>query len=278
MSVEVSPIAVGGIGGSGTRLIAAMFARASGYIGSDLNESLDNLWFTLLFKRMQVMQSVALQRRALRIFFAAMRGRTLDHSERQWLMQLAHWPCAEFDAGWAAQRVASLLHACESQVPEQRVLWGWKEPNTHLYLETFLREVPGFRYIHVMRHGLDMAFSRNQTQLRLWGAYVLNDGSAEICPERALRYWITVHERIARLANAWPEQVMLLNYDDLCRDAHTGVKNIEAFLQWSLTDTVRNELVAMPRVTTAGRYRGYDLRGFESGDIARVAAFGFEVE
>jgi hypothetical protein len=42
--------AVGGIGGSGTRLIAGLLREVGFDIGPDLNESLDNLTFTLLFK------------------------------------------------------------------------------------------------------------------------------------------------------------------------------------------------------------------------------------
>ena len=44
-------VAVGGLGGSGTRLIANLLKLHGFYLGTDLNESLDNLWFTLIFKR-----------------------------------------------------------------------------------------------------------------------------------------------------------------------------------------------------------------------------------
>jgi RNase adaptor protein for sRNA GlmZ degradation len=46
-----SPVVVGGVGGSGTRLIADILMELGYYIGSDLNKSLDNLAVTLLFKR-----------------------------------------------------------------------------------------------------------------------------------------------------------------------------------------------------------------------------------
>ncbi len=45
-----TPVAIGGVGGCGTRLIAEMLMRVGFFLGSDLNESLDNLWFTLAFK------------------------------------------------------------------------------------------------------------------------------------------------------------------------------------------------------------------------------------
>ncbi len=43
-------VAIGGMGGSGTRLIARILVECGIYMGSDLNEALDNLVFTRLFK------------------------------------------------------------------------------------------------------------------------------------------------------------------------------------------------------------------------------------
>ena len=45
------PVAIGGVGGSGTRVVAEVLKCLGFYLGSLLNSSLDNLWFTLLFKR-----------------------------------------------------------------------------------------------------------------------------------------------------------------------------------------------------------------------------------
>ena len=49
------PVIVGGIGGSGTRLVAGLLQIFGYYIGDDLNDSLDNHWFTLLFKRRSIL-------------------------------------------------------------------------------------------------------------------------------------------------------------------------------------------------------------------------------
>ena len=45
------PIVIGGVGGSGTRVLAEILRSLDIFIGNDLNESLDNLTYTLLFKR-----------------------------------------------------------------------------------------------------------------------------------------------------------------------------------------------------------------------------------
>ena len=50
-----SPVAIGGVGGSGTRLIAQLLMELGVYMGSDRNDANDNLWFTLLFKRIEIL-------------------------------------------------------------------------------------------------------------------------------------------------------------------------------------------------------------------------------
>jgi hypothetical protein len=45
------PVVIGGLGGSGTRLIAAILQHLEFDMGSDLNRTNDNLAFTLLLKR-----------------------------------------------------------------------------------------------------------------------------------------------------------------------------------------------------------------------------------
>ena len=48
---DAAPVVVGGVGGSGTRVVAQLLIELGFDMGSDLNESLDDLGFTALFKR-----------------------------------------------------------------------------------------------------------------------------------------------------------------------------------------------------------------------------------
>ena len=48
---DTAPVVIGGIGGSGTRVVAGLLQQLGFDIGSDLNDSLDDLSFTALFKR-----------------------------------------------------------------------------------------------------------------------------------------------------------------------------------------------------------------------------------
>ncbi|MCX6279657.1 MAG: hypothetical protein NT004_16405, partial [Bacteroidetes bacterium] len=47
----MGPVVVGGVGGSGTRVIAEILSLLNFYLGNDLNGPNDFLLYTLLFKR-----------------------------------------------------------------------------------------------------------------------------------------------------------------------------------------------------------------------------------
>ena len=49
------PIAIGGLGGSGTRLFAQIMYIFNVYMGSNINDTDDNLYITFLFKRKEIL-------------------------------------------------------------------------------------------------------------------------------------------------------------------------------------------------------------------------------
>src|SRR6266550_6138718 len=59
---SVQPVAIGGVGGSGTRLVAEILRHLGYYMGRDLNEASDNLWFTLLFRRTELLNATRTQK------------------------------------------------------------------------------------------------------------------------------------------------------------------------------------------------------------------------
>ena len=72
---RVAPVAIGGVGGSGTRLIAQLLMEVGFYLGDDLNEANDTLWFTLLFKRPEILRVAECEfAQSLDIFIARMTG------------------------------------------------------------------------------------------------------------------------------------------------------------------------------------------------------------
>ena len=274
-----TPIAIGGVGGSGTRLVADLLMRLGFFVGTDLNDSLDNLWFTLLFKRAEIRNcSDAEFQACVDLFVGRMQGRTnLDAADRVFLEHLAEADRPQHDGPWLQERVASF---CTPAVgPSPSVRWGWKEPNTHIVLPRLIRSMPAFKYIHVIRNGLDMAYSGNQNQLRLWGPGILGMDQVPIDPRHSLKYWCRVHVHLLEVFECFPGRCLLLDFDQLCMDPHRHLGELLTFIDVAPSPERIDALASLIRPPDSiGRYRGFDSSRLDRQDIATVAKLGFQTE
>ncbi len=282
------PVAIGGQGGSGTRVVAAMLQAAGYYIGGDLNRALDNLWYTVLLKRRTL--GVDAERAALEVFVDGMAGR-LDRTDERAVRLLAeaatavsihgHSTTGAGQGAWAFQRVVSLLTAQDAARPTD-ARWAWKEPNTHIRLPALIDALPGLRYIHVVRHGADMAFSRNQAQLYWWGPSfgIEPPSDPQLVPAASLSYWVHTTRRAVELGERWlGERFLLIRFEDACARPAETAGRVLAFLGEPVTAELVQQLAALPEAPSSiGRHREADLTVFDPADLAAVAGFGYEVD
>lgn len=269
-------VAIGGVGGSGTNLIAAITRKLGVNIGFDVNSSQDNLAWTLLFKRPEAwsLDDAALAK-DLAIFVAAMTAsRPLTAEEGHRITQLARDDRPQHPHDWLEQRAARLSAATTAQ-PDHRP-WGWKEPNTHVLLPFLARQFPALRYVHVVRHGLDMAFSSNQNQLAYW-ADAFEIPRELPLPVRALRFWLAVQKRAQALGASMSSRFLWLDYDAFCANPIVGVERLQEFMGLPGQDS--EALAGMVESQPShGRYRSMDCSVFDAQDVAAVRALGFEVD
>lgn len=155
--------------------------------------------------------------------------------------------------------------------------WGWKEPNTHFTIHRIALRIPNIRYVHVIRNGLDMAYSANQQQVKMWGEHMLGhpvDGS----PRHSLRYWALVHRRIEANCMRLGQRFLLLNYDRLCTQPEELLPELVRFAGLAPTDDLIARL--LPLITppdSIGRYREHGLHMFDPADVDYVRSLGFDV-
>lgn len=183
---------IGGTGGSGTRAVAGVLAAAGMFPGACLNEALDSLPMADVYDRMLA-----------------------DH--------LAGRGVAP--ATWSAALTRALSAHCQGAPPRAPVLV--KNPRSVLVMELLLAVVPGTRFLHVVRNGLEMAFSSNQRQLMLYGESLL--GPAEpgtTAAARSLRLWCAANRRALEIARNHPGRCTLLRYEDLCARPRQEVARI----------------------------------------------------
>jgi hypothetical protein len=269
------PVVIGGIGGSGTRLIAQCLKEMNFFIGSDLNVANDNLWCALLFNWVEIVNSPDNEFNELvSIMIKGMTGYgRFSSNQVDMINRLASLDGGQHQIRWLQKRAKSLLST--KYILETNANWGWKFPPIHIVVDRLIKSIPQLKYIHVMRNGLDMAYSHNQNQLRTWGKYILNF-DYEVTPYYSLKYWCIVHQRALNICNPLGKNFLLLNYDDFVLNPKNGAKELFQFLELKITETDINKisrLVKFPK--SIGRFKKYDINIFDESDLAFVIKMGF---
>lgn len=229
MTLDPGPVAIGGVGGSGTRVVASIVRELGYYIGDDLNGANDNLWFTLLFKRRSVLVDTDQRFRQLYAIFAARMSGALERSDdvAALVRSLAAEERLQHSQDWLDQRAQALLHGASTRAAGQP--WAWKEPNTHVVLERLLGIDDRLRYLHVVRNPLYMAQGSNRNQLENWGPVFLSR-KCDPSSRDALAYWCSAHRRLLELQSLHPDRIEVVNFDRLCEAPHDVVSSIAGFL------------------------------------------------
>ncbi len=288
------PIAIGGVGGSGTRVVAEILIQLGFYLGKDHNSACDNLWFTLLFKRPRWFLKNSVRKesqifKGLAIFEKAM---TADVKFRYEELRFIIGAVVEMmfnghdylGAGrglWPIKRGITMFRSKISDHANY-IGWGWKEPNTHIYIEYLNKYFQNFKYIHLIRHGIDMAYSNNQSQLFNWGTMfgiAAHDVTIPL-PKRSLMYWHEANKRAITLGQKLlKERFLVINFDKLCMNPAREIKSLIDFLGLDTSGIKMDELQRLPRLPESyGRYKNYDLSIFSKDEIEAVEELGFVVD
>ncbi|KQC09761.1 MAG: hypothetical protein APR62_13405 [Smithella sp. SDB] len=291
---NTGPVIVGGIGGSGTRVIANILKEIGYYLGSDLNDALDNLWFTLLFKRsrwffrqknlhMEIIKGLSFFEKITK------NEKAISFSEYLFLAKAlreiivhGHDHLGSGKGLWSLKRLKSMFFQ-NRQVNTEYIGWGWKEPNSHIYLEFLSQYFPDMKYIHVIRHGLDMAFSKNQAQLYNWGKLwaVEKPKTSEDIPVLSLEYWIKVNNTVRLLGEKLlGNRFCIVNFDQLQRNPYDEVKKL---LKFTNHDTEDFELInrlckKVNKANLMARYQQFDQSCFSTTSLNEVKKWGFQIE
>lgn len=281
----LGPIVVGGLGGSGTRVVACILQELATDLGPHLNKQLDNLWFTALFKRPEWIQRQKERggepiRVLLRLLARAL-GDGLDGKlppQEAALLAEAREDILAGRAGSGA-RVSALDTLCQA-AGSQANRWGWKEPNSHIVLDELIDAIPRPRYIHVVRHGLDMALSNNTQQARNWGAlYGLTPipSEARVPPRFAFEYWKRSNERAITLARQrLGAGLLVVRFEKLCAEPVSQIQRIADWASLPLSPDTLDRLATIPVLPhSSGRYKSMPLWRLSDSDRDALSRFEY---
>ena len=285
------PVVIGGLGGSGTRVIAEIVEELGYYLGDDLNRPKDNLIFTLLFRRpswwmkMQTdsKTSTAIDN-GLNIFEKSMNGCRISNIKDIAFVLKAALDFSFADPHhrtidrlvWPTKRLTKLFFFNRSDL-SRYIGWGWKEPNTHIYIKNIFKYFYNLKYIHLVRHGLDMAYSKNQNQLKNWG-FLFNIKVPEdksLLPKAALTYWIKANAKAISFGQKHlKNRFLLLNFDNLCANPENEISALLEFLQLNAKSTDISGLKKIPKMPkSVGRYKNKDLSIFDREELVKHIGF-----
>jgi hypothetical protein len=284
----IGPVVVGGLGGSGTRAIAEAFARAGISMGSQVNHSHDNLCFTLLCKRPRWLPERLLGPRpsteiieALDVMERLMTGRPLDRTQLRVLAdaaaEMASWG---HDADGAMRGSAGFRIAAEAidRAAPAPGWWGWKEPNSHLVLPELIAAFPDLRYVHVLRHPLDMAFSRNVNQLVTWGPSFGIKAESDRKVARAnsqLAWWLASTAMALATGRSLGRRFLTLRFENFCADPGGSLADAFEQLEIDLEAGSAVEHVRVP--ASVGRWRDRPWTELDPELLDQAQDLGYDV-
>ena len=292
-SRPLTAFVVGGAGGSGTRLVAQILGRTGLRLGPLSRGTWDNVLFAALVTlpcgragvRSMPELGCAFRASDFPLFLRAMRGDVLSSREVSHIRRsvdaipLQRWvDHTEVDS------------ALQNRLAHPSRSISWKDPTTALLLPYLKQEISDLRYIHVIRNGLDMAFSGNQNQLHAWGGLFGIPGlgwkepwvtpAGEWTPEKSFSYWLSVNEYALEVARDLPPGTFhLVSFDELCSSPAAVISDLWRFVTSRppsaevLTSIVG--LVSPP--ATIGRYRDKDTSFITRDSRQRLERLGFEV-
>jgi len=283
------PVVIGGIGGSGTRVVAEILLRFGFYLGDDLTSTArDNLWYTLLFVRQNWYYKNRNNKQAiytgLSLLSKAMITKRIPSPPELEFLRQAVVPLRgsrSFRPVIKRFKQAWKMPIADSHKELDYVGWGWKEPNSYLLIRDMAEYFDNFKYIHVIRHGLDMAFSGNQRQLFRWGPLygVEIPKSPSGVPVASLRYWVKANRYALRAGKKLGhEKFLLVNFDQLCKSPESEIQKIISFLKISPSREVYEEALSISKEPESiGRYRDHNLNQFDSDDLSALQRLGFTI-
>ena len=184
--------------------------------------------------------------------------------------------------GWMFGRAATILRSNRVDLSKY-TNWGWKEPASYIYLQ-HLNTYFGDRvkYIHVIRHGLDMAYSHNQGHLVRWGDIfgVEVPSEKKFLPKASLDYWVKANRSTIDLGKLLlGDRFLVINFDELCISPQRQIDQLLGFLNIDTSNIDRTKLTNLFRTPSSiGRYKKQNLDIFNRADFDAVQKLGFSVD
>lgn len=227
MRLRPDPLVIGASGGSGTRVFAKLARQAGFFMGRSLNRSEDSAPFVDFYD-------------AWTPLYLKREGRLSDQERR----------AVDEDFACALRRHLTGL-------PHAEVPWGVKSPRSLLFLAFWARHYPRMRFLHVVRHGGDMASSGNQREFQMYRALLLTRQERQRFRQtREIAYWCKANLPAAAFgARRLKDRYLMVRFEDLCREPSQEIARIFQWLEVSDARRVEAAAAEVAPPSTIGRWQ-----------------------
>ncbi|WP_462319901.1 sulfotransferase family protein [Halochromatium sp.] len=243
------PVAIGGHGGSGTRVLPRALRLTGYWMGAWVNRKTEDAMSTRFFLQRYFEQAIG-----------------DDPGQR-----------AELERAF---RIAIRGH--RARMPDPSLPWGWKNPRSMWVIPFMARIYPQMRFIHLVRDGRDVALSANLNLLRKHGKWLLGESNPEQDPVKAqLRLWALGNETAARDGERLlGDRYLQLSYEALCQAPRETLARMYAHLGQPVTRQVLNhaeQLVVPSRSIGAWRDSEHQCLHQPTAEVCQaLRRFGYE--
>ena len=226
MNFRNDPVVIGAIGGSGTRVFARIARHAGLFMGNDLNQEEDsqpfidfyNVWVPLYIQKLyNHNESVS----------AALKTDFFDCVER---------------------------HIYGIENPDQ--IWGIKNPKAIHMLPLWHDIFPNMKFIHVVRNGLDIVYSKNQGQFQCYKDLVFDRRTENVYGKPGIiLFWSRVNQLAAEYGKTYlKDKYLIIRFEDLCNNPQFSVQKIFEFLEVDDADKLANAIAEVSHKNTINRW------------------------
>lgn len=220
---EVSPVFIGGVGGSGTRIICQILKDVGFYMGSKLyaeNDAVDFFPFYGKWTDIYLKEKIK------------MNAKDLEQMKKDF-----H---------------ASLKNHLK-MLPNKNSKWGAKNPRSILFLPFLFSQFPKMRFLHVVRDGRDMVFSKNLDLLNFNGQILLNKQNLDKFDNLSIWSIVNLNAKIF-CEQKLKDNYLAIKFEELCSNPKHVIEKIFNFtgiLDYNLSEI--EQKIITPK--TIGRWK-----------------------
>lgn len=230
------PVVIGGFPGSGTRVVAIIIQDFGVFMGNNQNVANDALDFMDFYNNW------------IDLFLQE----NLDEQDKEMMVK-------EFQT-CVKKHLFSLS--------DKNSKWGFKNPRSFLLLPFIHSFFPRMKFIHVVRDGRDIAYSK-KTLPNMKKHSVSMLGKVFENPFDRLELWsIFSMMHVKYCTNKMKNSYMMIRYEDLCTNPEESILRISDFIQQPIKDIEMMKGRINPSKETIGRWK---KRGLKNDDISQNA-------